>query len=82
MFSWFLYDDNLKNRLDSLSQDFNNFLSCRIGMLILQCFGSPGRRNGLRLVGYAYTAVSTKGQGAFFGLSLICGLFPIWLLVC
>lgn len=29
------------------------------------CFGSPGRRNGLRLVGYAYTAVSTKGQGAF-----------------
>lgn len=27
--------------------------------------GSPGRRNGLRFVGCAYTAISRKGQGAF-----------------
>jgi hypothetical protein len=64
-------------------QDFHTFSQQphQHGMSILQVLGSPGHRNGLRFVGCAYTAISRKGQGAFFAQSLSWGLFPVWTLV-
>jgi hypothetical protein len=72
-----------KNQNFILYQDFHTFSQQphQHGMSILQGLGSPGHRNGLRFVGCAYTAISRKGQGAFFAQSLSWGLFPVSTLV-